>query len=213
MGRGVRRDGGDAGDGEAALLDLLDHFVGEERAGMSLAPEPCARAMPAMWSASSWAATMQRQRISGRRCSSGSSSRITRRLSKMARSQAGSRSSAWRSRSIRRERRDQHFVVERGGALLLYAGLGQLGRFLVVEGDQALVEARRRREDRLDAEQHVEEAELGDVAAHHRDADGQRGGHQQADRPPQPGPEQRCDDDGHRREAGAAPVEQAAPPG
>ena len=109
-----------------------------------------------------------------------------------------------------RERRNHHLVIEREQAFLVGEVFGQVLGLVLVHGEQALVEARRRREHRLDAEDHVEVAELGHVAAHHRDAHGERGREQQADRPPQPGPEERRQDDGDRREPGAAAVEPAA---
>ena len=85
--------------------------------------------------------------------------------------------------------------------------LDHVGRVFLVEGDQALVEALLGGEHRLDAKEHVEIAKLRDVAAHHCDAHGERDGEQQADRPPQPGPEDRRGDDGDGRKSRRAPIE------
>jgi len=60
--------------------------------------------------------------------------------------------------------------------------LDQLAAGLVIERDEALVEALLGREHRLDAPQHVQVAELRDVASHHGDADRERRREQQADR-------------------------------
>jgi hypothetical protein len=97
-----------------------------------------------------------------------------------------------------RERRDQEGLEQPLGAMLGGVFLRERDGLVLVARDQALVEARFRREHRLDAEQYVEVAEFGDVAPDYRDAHGERHREQQPDRAPQPGPEDRRGDDGYR---------------
>jgi len=77
----------------------------------------------------------------------------------------------------------------------------------VIKRHQPLIEALLGLEHRLDAEQQVEEAELGDMPAEHRDADRERRREQQPDRAPEPGPEDHCGDDRDRGESRALAVE------
>ena len=150
---------------------------------------------------------------------SGISSRIWRMVSNAKRSLSGASAALVAVGLDQRERRDQQRVEQPRGAVLGGVFLGQRDRLVLVARDQPLVEARFGRQHRLDAEQHIEVAELRDVAAHHRHAHGQRHGEQQPDRPPQPGPEDRRDDDRDRptgrccgRRARARPRRPAAAP-
>ena len=99
-------------------------------------------------------------------------------------------------------------VVGRQRALLQQL-LGVLERLVGIAGEHALVEVLGRAQRRPVAEQHVEEFEPLDMAAEHDEAEGQRRRDQeQADRPPQPGPEDRRDDDREGRQAGALAVDE-----
>ena len=71
-----------------------------------------------------------------------------------------------------------------------------------------MIDLRVHRQRRLVPQQHVQELEIGHVAPDHHQADRQRRRHQQADRPPQPGPEHRGDQDADRRNARLRAVDQ-----
>ena len=81
-------------------------------------------------------------------------------------------------------------------------------RFVGVAGEDALVEALDRGERRAVAEHDVEEFELLDVAAHDDEAEGERGGQNEADRAPDPRPEDGGDHDRERRQPGGVAVDQ-----
>ena len=90
----------------------------------------------------------------------------------------------------------------------LQAKLGLIGGFRRIADQRALIEALRRRERRLVAEQHLEKVQALDMTPEHHEAHGERHGEQQAERPPQPGPEHGGENDRDRRETGAVAVDE-----
>ena len=201
-------------------------------ASNSLCGTSLASASPARWSASSCAATMHSAAAareaggsgagatagfaspsSALRCASSlialrssTSSMILRTVSNTKRSRASSMTPRWRSCSASPSAGMTTSWCSASRPCSFACSSATSDGFLVVERDQALVQAALGREHRLDAEQHVEEAELRDVAAHHRDANGERRGEQQPHRAPEPGPEDHRGDDRDGREPGAAAV-------
>src|SRR5262245_13839350 len=92
-------------------------------------------------------------------------------------------------------------------APLLQAKLGLIGGFGGIAGEGTLVEALRRRERRLVAEQHFEKVQPFDMAPEHYEAHGERHGEQEAEGSPQPGPEHSGEDHGDGRKAGAVAID------
>jgi hypothetical protein len=83
-----------------------------------------------------------------------------------------------------------------------------LERLVRIAGEHALVEVLGRAQRRPVAEQHVEELEALDMAAEHDEAERQRRRDEEPDRPPEPGPEDRRDNDRERRQAGALAIDE-----
>ena len=81
-------------------------------------------------------------------------------------------------------------------------------RLVRVICERALVEAVHFRQGRSVAEQYVEELERFDMPPHDDEAERQRRGEDQADRAPNPRPEDGRDNDGHGRQSGGVAVEQ-----
>lgn len=104
------------------------------------------------------------------------------------------------------QHRQADFAVERRD-LAVDRLLGrQLDGFLDVVRQQPLVDAGRRVERGLAAEQHVQELQSRQVSADHQQADGERRRHDQADRAPQRRPENSRHHQRYRRQPGARAV-------
>ena len=86
-------------------------------------------------------------------------------------------------------------------------GMGQLNRTVHIVSQQALVQTLRRMEHRLTAQQHLHELQARQIAPQHEAAHRQRGGQNQANRPPQSRPEGGCHDDGQGRQARAGAIQ------
>ena len=89
-------------------------------------------------------------------------------------------------------------VVQRGKQDLVVHGLGiigldvlldDVGRLVLIPGEESLVVARLRLQDRVVAHEENEKAHRRQMLAEDDETDGQRRGEQEADRSPEPGPE------------------------
>src|SRR4029079_10124066 len=98
-------------------------------------------------------------------------------------------------------------IVDERSAFL-QADLCLIGGFSRIAYQRALIEALRRRERGLVAEQHLEKVQCLDMTSEHHEAHGERHGEQESERPPQPGPEHGGENDGDRREASAMAVDE-----
>ena len=103
--------------------------------------------------------------------------------------------------------RDEQVVEDLLGRRGLGLRLHQVLRLVLVAGEQALVVGDVRLQGRLVAQEHGEELQLRDVPAQDDQADGQRAGQDQADRPPQEGPEGGGDQQGDLGHADALAVQ------
>ena len=79
--------------------------------------------------------------------------------------------------------------------------------FLLVHRQPALIEALVRREHRLIPQESIQKRELRGVSPEDDEANRQRRGDEEADRPPQPCPEDRRDQHGQRGHAGGGAIE------
>ncbi|MNT41819.1 hypothetical protein D3C72_1781970 [compost metagenome] len=75
-----------------------------------------------------------------------------------------------------------------------------------IAGQRSLVKVLNWRERRLVTQQHVEDFESPDMPAEDYQAERQRGGQDKPDRAPYPAPEDRGNDNGKRRNAGAMAI-------
>ena len=101
------------------------------------------------------------------------------------------------------EHRDEHGVVKRGQRVRFQIRLDQFHFVAFAGREQSMVAILGGRERFLIAQQDAEKREARHVPPHDHEADGERRREHQADRPPQPGPEDRRDD---QRDGGDAGV-------
>ena len=101
------------------------------------------------------------------------------------------------------ERGQQHLVVDGITGISLHVFEDDVGRLVLVPGEEPLVVARPRVQDRLVAHQHHEEAHRRHVLAQDDEAHGQGHGEQEAQGAPQPRPEDHRDEKGDLGKAGA----------
>ena len=105
------------------------------------------------------------------------------------------------------QRRDEQGVVDLRQRPLGEILVEQLGGFLLISGQEPLIDPPLGLEDRLVPQQNVQEGELRNVLADHQEADGQGRCQQQSGNSPQPRPENGRHQDRHARHAGALAIQ------
>ena len=98
---------------------------------------------------------------------------------------------------------DEDGVVELDEGFVFEEAVGDGAGFVLVHGEEALVEEGFGGEFGVGAEEGVEEGELGNVSSHDDDADGERGGEDEAGPSPEERPEDGHGEEGEGGDAGA----------
>ena len=101
---------------------------------------------------------------------------------------------------------DEHRIVKRSQRVLLNVGIRHFTRFVQADGEEPVITLLGGGEGLLIAEQNAEKSEPWDVPTHDDEAHGERRREQQSYGSPEPGPKNRGDDKGDRRNPGARTV-------
>ena len=111
-----------------------------------------------------------------------------------------------------RHRRDRDLVIISRERLILQQRFGLLQHLVRVPGQHPLVKALNRGQRRPIPQQHIKKLQPLHMPPEHDHAERQRGGQDQTNRPPQPGPENRGNNHRYRGQAGRMAIDQRLHP-